>query len=333
MNGLARSSLRFRPASFIGTFVALFFAATVVTACGALLQTGLTAHVPPERYAKVPVVVAADPEAHITVGHGEDRDTESQALTDQPRPATDLAARIAAEPGVAAAVPDIAFPVQAPGTRLPPLTGRNASALLIENPAATTAAPHPGQVLLDRASARAAHLAAGDTLTLTAPGGAAAYRVAGLTGDPRPTAYFADTAAGPLSGHPGLADAVAVLPAPGVGTDRLKEAAEHAVGGRAEVRTGDGRGAAEQPRLAGAREMLTAIGGSFGGVATATAVFVVMGTVALAVGQRGREIALLRAVGATPRQIRRTVATEAVLVAPVAARPACCRASRWATGG
>jgi putative ABC transport system permease protein len=40
--------------------------------------------------------------------------------------------------------------------------------------------------------------------------------------------------------------------------------------------------------------------------------------VSLTIGQRSREIALLRAVGATPRQIRRTVATETLLVAPVA---------------
>jgi putative ABC transport system permease protein len=36
------------------------------------------------------------------------------------------------------------------------------------------------------------------------------------------------------------------------------------------------------------------------------------------VGQRDREFALLRAVGATPRQIRRTIATETLLVAPLA---------------
>jgi putative ABC transport system permease protein len=317
VNGLARASLRFRPASFAGTFVALLFAAAVVTACGTMLQTGVTAHVAPVRYAHVPVVVAADGQAKITTGHGDDRDTESEPLTDQPRLDTGLAARIAARPGVAAAVPDIGFPVQS--AHLPALTGRNWAAHAIDRAATTQGhAPGAGEVVLDAATARAAGVHTGGTLALTAPGGTRTYRVAGLTGETTPTAYFADTTASALSGHPGKADAIAVFAAAGVSADRLADRTREAVGTPARVHTGDGRGAAEQPALASAREMLTAIGGSFGGIATATAVFVVMGTVALAVGQRSREIALLRAVGATPRQIRRTVATEAMLVAPVA---------------
>ncbi|SDO08904.1 ABC transporter permease [Actinacidiphila guanduensis] len=317
MNGLARASLRFRPASFAGTFVALLFAAAVVTACGALLQTGITARVLPVRYAHVPVVAAPDPSGHVTTGHGDDRDTESAPLTDRPRLATALAGRIAARPGVAAAVPDIAFPVRS--GHLPPLTGRDWSARLIEGPAGRgTAAPRPGEVVLAAADARAAHLAAGGTVTLTTPAGSAGYRIAALAPSGADSVYFADAQAGVLSGHDGRADAIAVLPRPGVSTDALADQVRAAVGHAAQVRTGNGRGAAEQPELGSAKELLVAIGGSFGGVATGTAVFVVMGTVALAVGQRAREIALLRALGATPRQIRRTVATEALLVAPLA---------------
>ncbi|NJP42037.1 FtsX-like permease family protein [Actinacidiphila epipremni] len=317
MNGLARASVRFRPASFVGTFVALLFASVVVTACGALLQTGITAHVAPVRYAHVPVVVAPHPDASIHVRSGGDDETESEPLTDTPRLPAGTAARVAAQPGVAAAVADVAFPVQ--GAGLPAVTGRNWDARLIDGAAAVQGrAPGAGEVVLDPATARAAHTAPGRTVTLTTPAGSALYRVAGLTASSAATAYFADDAAGRLSGHPGLVDAVAVLPEPGVSTQQLADRARHAVGSAAVVRTGDGRGAAEQPQLAEAREMLTALGGSFGGVATATAVFVVMGTVSLAIGQRAREIALLRAIGATPRQIRRTVATEALLVAPLA---------------
>jgi putative ABC transport system permease protein len=317
VNGLARASVRFRPASFVGTFVALLFAAAVVTACGTMLQTGITAHVAPVRYARVPVVAAANPQAHIVTGHGDNRDTETEPLTDQPRLDTALARAIAARPGVAAAVPDIAFPVQP--AHLPPLTGRNWAAHVIDGAHTVRGhAPTAGEVVLDAATARAAGVGTGGTIALTAPGGARTYRVAGLTQDAAPTAYFADAAAATLSGHPGKADAIAVFARPGVSTDALAGQTRQAVGTHAAVRTGDGRGEAEQPRLASAREMLTAIGGSFGGIATATAVFVVMGTVSLAIGQRSREIALLRAVGATPRQIRRTVATEALLVAPPA---------------
>lgn len=323
-NGLAHRSVRFRPASFAGTCVALLFAAAVVTACGTLLQTGITARVPPTRYAQVPVVVAADQFARITVGHGEDAEEVATPLPDRARVDAGLADRIAREPGVSAAIADLAVPVQGPS--LPGLTGRDWSTTAISapgtDPLTAGRAPGAGEVVLDAATARAAGLGIGDSVTLTAPAQTETYRISGLVADSAgsSTAWFTDATAGRLAGHPGKADAIAVVPRPGVGTDRLAAQVEDAVGDneRVRVHTGDGRGEVETPELAEARELLIAIGASFGGVATATAVFVVMGTVGLAIAQRSREMALLRAVGATPRQIRRTVATEALLVAPVA---------------
>lgn len=323
MNGLARASVRFRPASFAGTFVALLFAAAVITACGSLLQTGIVAHLAPERYAGAPVVVAADQHARMTTGHGEDREEEAEPLPDRARVDAGLADRVAREPGVAAAVPDVAFPVRS--TTLPALTGRGWSATAISaapaaEPLAEGRAPAAGEVALDAATARRAKLATGDTVTLVTPARTGGYRISGLTAERAgsATAWFDDASAARLAGHPGQADAVVVHARAGVSTAQLAAQVEHAVGGHALVRTGDARGEVEHPELAGGKELLTGLGGSFGGIAALTAVFVVMGTVALAIGQRGREIALLRAIGATPRQIRRTVATEAVIVAPIA---------------
>ncbi|MFI9104324.1 FtsX-like permease family protein [Streptomyces fildesensis] len=323
MNGLARASVRFRPASFVGTFIALLFAAAIMTACGTLLQTGIVAHLTPERYASAPVVVAADQHARLTVGHGEDRDEEAEPLPDRARVDAGLADRIAREPGVAAAVPDVAFPVQSKA--LPALTGRDWSATAISTapaakPLAEGRAPAAGEVALDAATAHAAQLRTGDTVTLVTPADTGSYRISGLTaeGSGSATAWFEDAAAGRLAGHQGQADAIAVYARAGVSTDQLAGQVEHAVGGHALVRTGDDRGEVEHPELAGGKELLTGLGGSFGGIAALTAIFVVMGTVALAIGQRSREIALLRAIGATPRQIRRTVATEAMIVAPLA---------------
>lgn len=207
-------------------------------------------------------------------------------------------------------------------------------------------------MVLDADTARAAHLAPGAKLTLTAPGGTGDYRISGLAAaqPAGPTAWFADATADRLSGHPGRIDAIAVQPREGVDRAALvaqvrqaldaqalgakaadtraadaKAAGTPALGleakaesGGAKVFTGDGRGTVEQPAIGEARTLLIGLGGSFGGYATMTAIFVVMSTVALATGQRAREFALLRAIGATPRQIRRTIATEAMLVAPVA---------------
>ncbi|MFJ2776889.1 MULTISPECIES: FtsX-like permease family protein [unclassified Kitasatospora] len=329
-NGLARASVRFRPASFVGTFLALLLGAAVIMACGTLLQTGITASVPPVRYAGTPVVVAAESTVSFTHKVGEDTETEEQAVPERARVDAALAGRIAAQPGVAAARPDTAFPITAgqggadsAAAANPALTGRAFAALGIAgngDKLVEGRAPGAGEVVLDADTAHAAHLAPGATLTLTAPGGAGGYRISGLAAPQSagPTAWFADAAAGQLSGHPGRVDAIAVQPREGVDAKTLAAQVRQAVGGDAKVLTGDDRGTVEQPELTESRTMLTALGGSFGGTATMTAVFVVMSTVALATGQRAREFALLRAIGATPRQIRRTIATEAMLVAPVA---------------
>ncbi|MEZ0094402.1 FtsX-like permease family protein [Streptacidiphilus sp. EB129] len=345
-NGLARASVRFRPASFAGSFVALLFAASIITACGTLLQTGLTAHLAPVRYAQTPVVVAADQSVRISVRNGKDSETNSAALPEQARVDDALAQRIAAEPGVARAAADFGFPLLlssagsstaaapsapagGPATAQPALTGRPFPAAAATVPSGTAVltegrAPGAGEVALDARAAQARHLAVGDRITVTAPGGdATAYRVSGLTSEQAAqgaggTAWFADDVAGRLSGHPGRADAIAVQPRAGVSTAELARQVRQAVGPGPQVLTGDARAGVEQPLLGAAGVMLTALGGSFGGIATMTAIFVVMGTVALAAGQRGREFALLRAIGATPRQIRRTIATEAMLLAPVA---------------
>ncbi|GAA2138311.1 ABC transporter permease [Kitasatospora kazusensis] len=324
-NGLARASVRFRPSSFVGSFVALFFGAAIIMACGTLMQTGLTAHVTPVRYAHAPVIVAATPEARITVHSGNETRTAAAALPERARVDAGLVARIAAQPGVAVALPDSAFPVQSgPGSTLPPLTGRNFSALTVAGPQgaplAQGRAPGDGEVLLDTSTAQAAGLAVGSSVTLTAPGGRGSYRISGLTASQadHASAWFADGAAEQLSGHPGRVDAIAVLPREGVSTKTLAQQVGQTVGTGGEVLTGDARGAAEQPGLAQGKQVLLGLGGSFGGIAAMTAVFVVMGTVALATGQRAREFALLRAIGATPRQIRRTIATEAALLAPMA---------------
>ena len=58
--------------------------------------------------------------------------------------------------------------------------------------------------------------------------------------------------------------------------------------------------------------------GALAGIAGAVALFVVAGTFALAIAQRRRETAVLRALGATPRQVRRLIAAEALIVSVLA---------------
>ncbi|MFJ9175001.1 ABC transporter permease [Streptomyces sp. NPDC102360] len=329
-NGLARAAVRFKPASFAGTFVALLMSALIVAACGTLLESGVRASVPAERYAKVPVVAAADQSARIVADTVDGPEESAYPLPDTARVDAGLAAKAAHAPGAEAAVADFTFPVrQGSGA----LTGHGWGSHAFTGTALSAgAAPHTGEAVLDAAAARTAKAQVGDTVALETAAGRAEFRVSGIArsgaGDTTSagtatgssaTAWFADAEAPALSGHPGKADAIAVLAKGGADTGALATAVEKALAGSgAQVLTGDDRGEVEDHGLAYAKETLTALGGSFGGIATLVAVFTAAGTVALSVGQRSREFALLRAVGATPRQIRRAVAAEALLVAPLA---------------
>ncbi|GGO55623.1 FtsX-like permease family protein [Streptomyces lasiicapitis] len=320
-NGLARAAVRFKPAGFVGTFVALAMAALIVSACGILLETGLRASVPAERYAGAPVVAAADQAAHFKTGSGEDREDSPEPVPDRARLDNSLVAKAGSVPGARTAVADLTFPVKHGATAL---TAHNwGSTAFTGEKLSAGRAPGAGDVVLsDAAKARV-----GERVTLTTAEGPRDFRVSGLTKDASgadtaqgaaPTAWLSDPDAVRLSGHPNRIDAIAVLPKDGVSDATLKSQVAKALGDKAEVHTGDGRGAVENSRLAYAKELLAGLGGSFGGVATMVAVFTAAGTVALSVGQRAREFALLRAIGTTPRQVRRTIATEALIVAPLA---------------
>ncbi|MFK4064664.1 ABC transporter permease [Streptomyces sp. NPDC029674] len=313
-NGLARAAVRFKPAAFAGTFVALMMASLIVAACGILLETGLRASVPTERYAGAPVVAAADQSVHFVAGSGDSKSESDTPLPDQARLDDSLVSKAGSVPGARAAVPDVTFPVHSGGKDVT-AHGWGSTAFTGEKLTAGRA-PHLGEVVLAAPGA-----SVGDRTTLTTADGPRDFRVSGTvkTGPSARTAWFADSEAVRISGHPGRVDAIAVLPKEGVPADTLKSQVAHALGKKADVHTGDDRSAAEGSELAYAKELLTALGGSFGGIAALTAVFTAAGTVALSVGQRAREYALLRAIGTTPRQIRRTIATETLLVAPLAA--------------
>ncbi|MBT2449185.1 FtsX-like permease family protein [Streptomyces sp. ISL-43] len=310
-NGLARAALRFRPAAFAGTFIAVLMTVAIVSACGILLETGLRASAPPTRYAEAPVVVAADQQVTLRTGSGEGAYDVSTQVPEHARVDAALLARLAP---LGRAVPDVTFPVRdaaGAGAGAGAATAAAAGGAFDAYGWGSTAFS-PTELRTGRAPAAPGEVVLGGAdgpgrITLDTPAGKREFRVVGRTD--RPGAWFADAEARTLSGHPDALDAIAVF---GADAERVRAA----VDGRAQVLTGADR--AMDPQLAGAKELLAGLGGSFGGIATLVSVFTAAGTIALSVGQRSREFALLRAVGATPRQIRRTVAAEALLIAPAA---------------
>src|SRR5436190_18836740 len=107
MFGLAFQGLRGRRSPFAGAFVALAIAAALVMACGTLLQAGLSAQSPVERYAGAPIVVAGDQNARINVGTGNE---DTVPLYERVRIPAALESKLRAIPGVRAAIADLAVP-------------------------------------------------------------------------------------------------------------------------------------------------------------------------------------------------------------------------------
>ena len=73
------------------------------------------------------------------------------------------------------------------------------------------------------------------------------------------------------------------------------------------VLTGDRRGRAEAVGVAGSRIKLVLLSSIFGGLALIVMAILLASIIGLSVEQRQRELALLRTIGATPKQVRRLV--------------------------
>ncbi|HET8758545.1 MAG TPA: ABC transporter permease [Solirubrobacteraceae bacterium] len=289
---------RGRLAAFTGAFVALMAAAVLTMAWGMQLEAVLRGHAPVERYAGAAAIVTGQQTA------GADHDV---LLTERARVDADLAARLAAVPGVKAAIGDVSVPVQLAG-RAAAAHGWGSAALTPYVLTAGRAPAGPGEIV----TGYPARLGARLRLASTEP--ARRVTVVGVArprhADPDPAAVFVtDAEAERLAGHPGTVDAIGVLAGPGFDAARLKAAA-----GGADVLTGDDRGRAEHPELHEARTTLIPVTAAFGGLAMFIAMFVVASTMGLSIQQREREIALLRAIAATPRQVRRMIAWEAAIV-------------------
>src|SRR6478752_5295789 len=298
---LAVLSARGRLGAFTGALIALFAAAVLSMAWGMQLESILRTHPPVERYAAAAAVVTGQQNA----GRG-----DKVLLTERARVPAALVARLAAVPGVRSAIGDVSVPAEL-GGKAAVAHGWSSAALTPYVLSAGRPPSGPGEVV----TGYPAWL--GTRLTLAATGPARTVTVVGVARPSRPVTqqaaiFLTDAEATRLAGHPGRVDAIGVIGAPGFDAGRVRAAA-----GGAQVLTGAARGAAEYPELERSRTTLIPVTAAFGGLAVFIAIFVVASTLGLSIQQREREIALLRAVAATPGQIRRMIAWEAAIVALV----------------
>ena len=300
---LAVLSARGRLGTFTGALLAFFAASVIAVAWGMQLESILRTHPPVERYAGAAAVVTG----RQTVGADHD-----VLLSERARVSSALAGRLAAVPGVRAAIGDVSAPARLGGLAVV-AHGWGSAALTPYVLRAGRAPDRPGEVVAGFPVAVGARLPLASTEPLSM------VRVVGVARPRHPVSqqsaiFVTDAEAERLAGHPGRVDAIGVLGAPGFDVSRLRPAV---AGAGAEVLTGAARGRAEYPELQKTRTTLIPVTAAFGGLALFIAMFVVASTLGLSIQQREREIALLRAVAATPGQIRRMIAWEAAIVAVI----------------
>ncbi|WP_432938945.1 ABC transporter permease [Kribbella sp. CA-253562] len=188
-----------------------------------------------------------------------------------------------------------------------------------------TAPAGPGQVAIDATSAEDNDIALGSTIKVLFNGPTQEFTVVGTLGfggeknlGGTTGAYFDSATAQKLLGAPGRFDAINVSAAPGVDPAGLVERLNAVLPAGAEAVTG---ATVVRESTDAVNEDLKFVGilfMVFAGIALFVGSFIIWNTFTMTITQRTREIALLRAIGATRRQVNRSLILEALLLGVLA---------------
>ncbi|QLE76068.1 FtsX-like permease family protein [Streptomyces rectiverticillatus] len=328
MGKLAARSLRYRIGGFTATFLALFIGATLVMACGGLMETGVRNVAPPERLVGADLLITGDRTHEVASSKKHKKTIPLPERVELPAALVDKARAV---PGVRSATGERTFDAAVLGAAEAKVQAHGwESAALTPYALTSGSAPAAGEVVLDAATARRAGVATGERVRIAAHGGSAGYRVSGVAvarGVPQATVFFSAPEAARLSGRPETVADIAVTLAPGARLDDVRKGIQEAfTGNPVTLLSGDDRGAVEHPEVVQGGEDLIALSGVVGGLVILVAAFVVAGTVALSASQRSRELALLRAIGTSTGQLRRMLLGETLMVMVLAG------AAAWPAG-
>jgi putative ABC transport system permease protein len=185
----------------------------------------------------------------------------------------------------------------------------------------------PDEIAIDAKTAERAGYQVGDTVRLSVDGPVLSPTVSGVfrTDDGNVAAggsltLFDTATAQKLFHSPGAYDEITVTAAPGTSQDRLRSAIDKVVPEDvATTITGEQLASQQATQIAASMSGLKNGLLVFAGIALFVGTFIIANTFTMLVAQRTKELALLRAVGASRRQVTRTVLIEAFVVGVVAA--------------
>jgi putative ABC transport system permease protein len=179
----------------------------------------------------------------------------------------------------------------------------------------------PHEVAIDASSAADHDIPLGAHIKVLFRGPAETFTVVGTVGyggekdlGGTSAAYFDTATAQRVLGEPGMFDEIDVRGADGVTDAQLADRLDAVAPKGAEAVTGAQVAEESSDAMHKNFAFLDVMFGTFAGIALFVGSFIIWNTFSMTVTQRTREIALLRAVGATRRQVRRSLLLEAGLL-------------------
>ncbi len=190
---------------------------------------------------------------------------------------------------------------------------------------AGTAPTHPDQVVMDEGTATKYHFAVGDHVRILLAGPPQTFLISGLvrfgTADNLAGATLAAfdlPTAQQLFGETGRYDSILVLTRPGADKATVEKSIAAVLPSGVEVVTGQTVAAEQTASINQALSFFSTALLVFAFISLFVGGFTIFNTFSILVGQRTKELALLRIVGASRRQVFRSVLLEAALVGLVA---------------
>ena len=177
----------------------------------------------------------------------------------------------------------------------------------------------PGQVVIDTATAANKHYKVGDAIAAKGDGALKTYTVVGLgkisgvsIGGATLAVFDVPTAASILnkSGY----DDISVAAKPGVSERRLAAEIKPLLPPVAEVRTGSQQASHDAAEVTAGSQLVRYLLLAFGAIALFVGAFVIFNTITITIAQRTRELATLRTLGASRRQVLRSVLLESFVI-------------------
>jgi putative ABC transport system permease protein len=181
------------------------------------------------------------------------------------------------------------------------------------------------QIAIDKATAQATHFHVGDTVKVLTRLAPKRYRVTGIFISGGSTnqggasiTLFTQLRAQQIFGRPGQFDEIDVAATPGVTEQQLRDRIAKVLPSGVQAVTGTKAAADNANDVKSGLKFFTTFLLVFAGVALFVGAFIIFNTFTMLVAQRLRELALMRALGASRGQIIRSVVTEAIVVGTVA---------------